>query len=540
MISINNNRLALNVANTLTSHYGRLCTSMERLASGLRVNSAADDAAGLAIREMLRADFAALNQGIRNANDAISMLQTFDGALSVIDEKLIRMKELAEQAATGTYTSAQRLMIDSEFKAMGDEINRIARSTDFNGIKLIDGKFEARPVHIVGPDGKTYDTNLVDNGTKVVWPGASAQNADRDTRANNPHIVGGWDISGIINPGAITGDLDIKITNNNIPKIGDNYLLVTPTTDVSNIPPGTKLKIRFDHIITDPVSGQVFGNWYVQLNNDPEVMAAVGNANGFNWDDPNGSGVRIRTTLVDENGNQTQITQNADTTWTSPNIVPSFSTDTGHKVTSVLDKDELTLTIDLGGGNSVSKKWNLTYGANVYEPSTVVASTSFSLKVVDTSANTARPTNPDDPMKPNYEIPDDVVRVHFGPGAEQKEDFYDIKKHDATLKGLGLEGVKIDTQDKAQNALVQVNDAIIKKDRIRAELGSTQNRLENTIINLTAQSENLQAAESQISDSDITREMAEFVRNQVLTNSAVAMLAQANSVPQMVMRLIEA
>ncbi len=143
-------------------------------------------------------------------------------------------------------------------------------------------------------------------------------------------------------------------------------------------------------------------------------------------------------------------------------------------------------------------------------------------------------------MKPNYEIPDDVVRVHFGPGAEQTEDFYDINMHDATLKGLGLEGVKIDTQDKAQNALVQVNDAIIKKDRIRAELGSTQNRLENTIINLTVQSENLQAAESQISDSDITREMAEFVRNQVLTNSAVAMLAQANSVPQMVMRLIEA
>ena len=104
--------------------------------SGLRINSAADDAAGLAIRELMRADVSTLNQGIRNANDAISMIQGADGALAVIDEKLIRMKELAEQAATGTYNSTQRLMIDSEFQAMGAEIDRIARATDFNGIHL--------------------------------------------------------------------------------------------------------------------------------------------------------------------------------------------------------------------------------------------------------------------------------------------------------------------------------------------------------------------------------------------------------------------
>ena len=103
------------------------------------VNSAADDAAGLAIREMMRADIAAMQQGTRNVNDAISMIQTADGAMAVIDEKLIRMKELAEQAATGTYNSTQRLIINSEFQAMADEIDRIANATDFNGIKLLDG-----------------------------------------------------------------------------------------------------------------------------------------------------------------------------------------------------------------------------------------------------------------------------------------------------------------------------------------------------------------------------------------------------------------
>ena len=136
---INHNSMASNVANNLTSHYGDLKTSTERLSTGLRVNSAADDAAGLAIRELMRTDIKALQQGVRNANDAISLIQTADGALGVIDEKLTRMKELAEQASTGTYDSTQRLMIESEYQAMASEITRIANATDFNGIHLLDG-----------------------------------------------------------------------------------------------------------------------------------------------------------------------------------------------------------------------------------------------------------------------------------------------------------------------------------------------------------------------------------------------------------------
>ena len=140
---INHNQMASNVANTLTSHYGNLQTSTKRLSTGLRVNSAADDAAGLAIRELMRTDITALQQGVRNANDAISLIQTADGALGVIDEKLTRMKELAEQAATGTYDSTQRLMIESEYQAMASEITRIANSTDFNGIHLLNGNLSS-------------------------------------------------------------------------------------------------------------------------------------------------------------------------------------------------------------------------------------------------------------------------------------------------------------------------------------------------------------------------------------------------------------
>mgnify|MGYP004444840581 FL=1 len=294
---INHNSMATNVADTLTSNYSKLATSTQRLSTGLRINSAADDAAGLAIRELMRSEIAALQQGVRNANDAISLIQTADGALGVIDEKLLRLKELAEQAATGTYTSTQRLMIDSEYQQMASEITRIANATDFNGIKLLDGNLS----------GEKHD-----------------------------------------------GSTD------------------TPTG---------KLKVHFG---TENSSAEDY--YYIQIGTATASALGVGNS-------------------------ATQYTDEAD-------------------------------------------------------------------------ART------------------------------------------------------VSTQAQAQKALVGITNAIVSKDNIRAHLGALQNRLENTISNLTTQSENLQAAESRISDVDVATEMTNFVRNQILTQSAVAMLSQANSMPQMALRLI--
>jgi len=293
-LTINNNLLAANAARNLGDSYNRLATSVRRLSSGLRVGTSADDAAGLAIRELMRADIASLNQGVRNANDAISMIQTADGALGVIDEKLIRMKELAEQAATGTYNSDQRLMIESEYQAMASEITRIANSTDFNGVHLLNGNLSA----------ETHNGN----------------------------------------------DL-------------------TPTG---------KLK------------------------------------------------------------------------------------------------------------------------------------------------------------------------VHFGTANDSAEDYYYVQIGDATASALGvgnqavttMEAYTVSTQARAQRALVGLTSAIVSKDKIRASLGAMQNRLENTISNLQIQAENLQSAESRISDVDVATEMTDFVRNQVLTQAAVAMLSQANSLPQMALTLM--
>ncbi|HUS47777.1 MAG TPA: flagellin [Phycisphaerae bacterium] len=137
MLAIKNNLMAENAARHLGRSYEALAKSVERLSSGLRINSAKDDAAGLAVRELLRADIAVVRQGSRNASDAISMIQAGEGSMSVMDELLVRMKELAEQAATDSYSDTQRGIMNSEFGELADEITRIAQSTTFNGKTLL-------------------------------------------------------------------------------------------------------------------------------------------------------------------------------------------------------------------------------------------------------------------------------------------------------------------------------------------------------------------------------------------------------------------
>lgn len=318
---INHNLMAMNAARNLGTAYGALSTSTQRLSSGLRVNTAADDAAGLAIRELMRADIKSLNQGVRNANDAISMIQTADGALGVIDEKLIRLKELAMQASTGTYSSDQRLMIDSEYQAMCSEITRIAMATDFNGIHLLNG-------HLSG-DATSH------NGTGIESVGA--------------------------------------------------------------------LKIHFG-------TGNDCSEDYYYIN--------VGNCTAS--------------------------------------------------------------ALGLG---------MLTNSKNKYTEDQINNETDPTLKAKMIAENNA--------------------------------------------------GKTISTQELAQQALEAINQAIISKDKIRASLGAMQNRLENTITNLSIQAENLQASESRISDVDVATEMTEYTRQQILAQSAVAMLAQANSLPKMALQLIQ-
>lgn len=137
MLSINSNMMAANAARHLSTSYDALAQSVERLSSGLRINSAKDDAAGLAVSQKMNADITTTQQGVRNAQDGESMLQTMEGALQTVDNALVRMKQLAEQASTGSYSQDQRSIMNDEFKEMSDAIDNIATSTSFNGITML-------------------------------------------------------------------------------------------------------------------------------------------------------------------------------------------------------------------------------------------------------------------------------------------------------------------------------------------------------------------------------------------------------------------
>lgn len=142
-IRVFNNIASLNAQRILGNNSDRLSQSIERIASGIRINRGADDAAGLAISEALRSDIRALRQGIRNANDGISLINVTEGALNEQSSILIRLRELASQAATGTVGSTERATIQLEFSALRNEVDRIAATTEFNGQKLVDGSLAA-------------------------------------------------------------------------------------------------------------------------------------------------------------------------------------------------------------------------------------------------------------------------------------------------------------------------------------------------------------------------------------------------------------
>ena len=469
---VNHNMMAANVARNLNAHYSNLSTSTQRLSTGMRINSAADDAAGLAISELQRADIAALQQGARNANDAISLIQTADGAMGVIDEKLIRMKELAEQAATGTYDSTQRLMIESEYQQMASEITRIANATDFNGTKLLDGTLSgvhdgsqmtatgALKVHFGTGNDSAEDYYYIEIGDVTAQAlglgNASTYDEDRNRivaefKANLEKNMKGWD----------HGTEAQKEAYDNIQTLVDDF-----ADQIYKIQTDMEAGNMTDYVdawnALTPEQKQFYGKGLPSENMPPEDQAQY---EAMSDSDKQKVLYAYTRAAIDSWGD-------ADT-----------------------DGDATT-----GGFANL----NLSAGINAFTGAVAGANP----QPGEEDAALAAVNNALHSMSVALET-----------------------KWDAA-------GRTISTQEDAQLALDAINNAIIEKDKVRAHLGAIQNRLENTITNLNVQAENLQAAESRIRDVDVATEMTEFTRQQILTQTAVAMLSQANSLPQMAMQLV--
>ncbi len=436
MLAIKNNIMAGNAARHLGKAYDSLATSVERLASGLRINSAKDDAAGLAVRELIRADVAVLQQGARNAQDGISMLQTMEGAMGVIDENLIRMKELAEQAATGSYSTAQRTIMNAEFAEMASEIDRVAGATAFNGIRMLTTADSSDDIEIhVG----TTDTITIER---------------QDMRTES-----GLNIA--------VGSAGATITSTEAVNALTDTFLVVADTGGAGATDAAKISITFN--------------------------------------DTNVGGVAETTVDV--------YFSAAD----------SGSAATSYTLQQVIDKINLA-SQNLGNGTDGQ---SLNYQMATYDTDT---NGDYVLKLESKENSADSVTITAEAYSEDVDITGWIA---------QTADFSTAVNVSASFNAVAVgAGINILSADAAQAALTSVGNAITLKDAARAAFGYKMNRLESTISILDIQAENLMAAESRISDVDVATEMATLTRTQVLSQAGIAMLSQANSMPQMALSLL--
>ncbi len=562
---INHNLMAANAARNLSNVYGDLATSVQRLSSGLRINSAADDAAGLAIREMMRADIAALNQGVRNASDAISMIQTAEGAMSVIDEKLIRMKELAEQAATGTYTTAQRLIMDSEYQAMAAEIDRIASATDFNGIKLLDGSL------LTQHDGSGLKVHF-GTGNESAEDYYYVSIADMKATSITGLQVGGG-ASGAEASVFRTNSLDMASTSDTLDHYGAfGIQLSNDGADWGrygyvNYGPGDTL----DDIVNNINRGNAGGNSVdfstcTTTELDGESIFVSGFEYRFNNSTlPGLTAISLTTLSIGTQGAslasvaqwfQCAVNYNASASPGSSKLVAVYySAEPQSVILSATSFGLDAMAITSSYSTLVFMSPTFTGGGqhNAVSAEAVQDSdgSGWELQITATNGQYMRLTMPDghafelnasseggdpsgDSVDPTVALRMDLsgTYVYADSRMDQTNEWF------SQGAGVSWDGANILTQSAAQAALGQIDEAINRKDTARAALGATQNRLENTITNLQIQAENLQAAESRISDVDVALEMTEFTRNNILTQAAVSMLAQANSLPNLALSLL--
>lgn len=551
---INHNLMAMNTARNLSIAYSRLATSTQRLSSGLRVNSGADDAAGLAVRETMRADIAVINQGVRNAGDAISLIQTADGALSVVDEKLIRMKELAEQAATGTYTTAQRTIMDSEYQAMAAEIDRIANATDFNGVKLLDGSLSTgsgMKIHFGTGNSSAEDYYYIKmNDMRAttatglqVGGGATAEilAATTDFTSGGVVIASGaagqyfaysYDVSGVTSGDTTLSDF-----------AGFYYLASGATLDgmVDLLNQGTAARTYLDvSALSGTTSAANLSGTYITVGNLQVwfMSATLLTASVTGWNGANAVGIDLAN-----------ISAGAGTTsagWIASAVVDAINGTTKGNMWAVQSGGTVMLVYKDGGvaGNGTTVATGTIGASNAITYSSTTLSGggetwAIAEAATQTDGNKYLQLTGND-KGANYDITiQNANTISSGnltalAWADAQTDFTETE---ATGSG-SWDGASILTQSSAQEALGQIESAINSKDSQRASLGGLQNRFQNTITNLQIQAENTQAAESRISDVDVATEMTNFTRNSILTQAATAMLAQANAMSRLALQLL--
>jgi flagellin len=505
-LTINTNVMSLNAQRNLGTSQSALAKSMQRLSSGLRINSAKDDAAGLSISDRMTSQIRGLNQATRNSNDGISLAQTAEGALQETTNLLQRMRELAVQSANDTNSSSDRTSLQAEVNQLKQEMTRIADTTEFNGKKLLDGSMTTAQFQVgananqtisfgiksaeatsLGNNSLSSNNDVATFGIEVATTAAAASSAN-NVKAQALTIVGPSGSKTIAATALVAGTNANAIAGLVNAQSGSTGVTAEATTTAT-----------LNGLVSDGTVG-----FKLQGTNSTaiSISATVTTTNLSS----------LAQAINDQAGNTgisaTLGSNNSSITLTQASGFDIKISDYTHS--SGLAADTIALTGSEGAAAT------LVTGAA--DSSTVGGEVSFS------SAGTFNVSS----------------SIATGAGSLFGDTATPVAANGANVSTLNsINTVDITTVGGAASAIKSIDSALTQVDNMRGELGAVQNRFESTIANLSNVSENLSAARSRILDADIAQETSSMTKQNILQQAGVAILAQANQAPQLALSLLK-
>ena len=471
-LTVNTNVASLTAQRNLTSSQSDLSTSLARLSSGLRINSAKDDAAGLAISERFTAQIKGLNQGVRNANDGISLAQTAEGALKEVTSNLQRIRELAVQSANATNSASDRTALQAEVSQLVSEIDRVSQNTSFNGIKLLDGTFSSKSFQVGANSGETVDIASV----------TSARTSALGLKTEASVSVAGGERAATNRAAVIATDATIAIGSGTAVAIGAND--------------GSSKSLAA--VINSSITGVTATAGATTAANSTAANAAA-----------SATGKTITINGVATAGfNVAQVAATDRATATA--AINAISAATG--VTAVDDG----VGIDLTAAD----------GRSIVLTTTLVANTDVGIAAAGTYDGALTLTA------------SEQIVIAAGAGTIANTGL-SAGTTAASSTGTAVSVVDVSSTSGANDAIAALDSALATVNATRSTLGSYQSRFESVVANAQTAVENLSASRSRIMDADFAQETAQLTKSQILQQSGIAMLAQANSIPQNVLAFLQ-
>ncbi len=500
---INTNVASLNAQRNLNTSQSQLSTALQRLSSGLRINSAKDDAAGLAISDRFTTQIRGLNQASRNASDGISLSQTSESALAEIGNNLQRIRELAVQSANATNSSSDRAALDLEVQQRIAEIDRIATQTSFNGRKVLDGSFGNAAFQIGANVGETINVNLStgSRSTQIgqIATGTSSVEVTTTALGGTGTIVVGSNAAttiGASTQGTAAGQ-----------SVGSAYSKAA-AINAAGVPGlSTTATNNVEFAVVNATSAGGAGTYSLTINGRDVYAAAV-----------IATAAPITTQQIADAINSQ--TSNTGVTASLSGAVLRLSAADGRDINI-----GQTVGGDTAGGVSGGTGGATTVNGVVYRDGTVgtaANATAYSTDAAAVNGGTITLTASD-----NIVVTADGANLGFATAG------FTLTRDTTTISSSNVLTVAA-----ANNAITRVDSALTSVSNLRSTFGAIQNRFESVIANLDAVSENLTASRSRILDADFGAETAALTRGQILQQAGVAILAQANSLPQNVLALL--